>query len=611
MALSPITQFDFPNSSHYDSDLREVLKITHEVYTEYNTMYAGFQTLETNFATMQSAFSVMQAQLATLDDDIANEVATQLAAEMVAFTTKYNNLYSKVEDSFNAFAREYNSMVLSLKAMIEENLATSREELEALRDKIYAEWQELIDKYEWLWENVNQINKAYADGLYNTAKLDYDAQIQAVIEDYTAKFEALPVTQGFTILNPTSGNWEDVDTTVRNVYNALKYMQPNEVARMIHNKDIETIDEAGFTALSQDTRMMYILAPWWTTYSPYTGKYEPYRQVWRDIASAWSDDAITAQQYQDLGLTAEEYRDWQNASYYEGEGITARNFQFYSYGILTMRLKVNADLVRTIHSEIYKDEEGILVRLDYLEQGVKPDISELKAEVESVREDLTVLSIGVSNLSDSVDERISALDTRVTACETAISEIEDYGSRIADLENRTSAVEQKAESNQDILDANGLSLSTSISKYAKRHNIYISFSVYYDTDSWYVDVGMMMVKGRLVSDSSLISRSIDDGYTVFDIKLADIIDGFDKTKNYMIDIAYLSSILGGNVNKIGHAVKASIDEYIDTMPEFLACSDNGYLYNVDGDYVIRFDFSNTNMSVTKRIGMYGLLYQYE
>ncbi len=49
MALFPMTQYDFPNVSNYDSDLRELLSYYEQLVNAYSTLVNGYNELDTEF----------------------------------------------------------------------------------------------------------------------------------------------------------------------------------------------------------------------------------------------------------------------------------------------------------------------------------------------------------------------------------------------------------------------------------------------------------------------------------------------------------------------------------------------------------------------------------
>lgn len=331
MAYLP-TQFDFPNTSNYDSDLRETLKLAKQLYNEYNTMYNGFLKLESDFADVNDRFTVIStrfdqftARMNGLTDEINRTVDSKLAAEMV----------------------EVNNRINSELAAINRDIARRLDEIKRITDDFMAQIKALYDKDALRLNGLVSAAIASLDGrfdelaekLRNELGLDYERNkavllylIEEVREEYKRDIERLEkrldeiIKEYPQIWNIAQGYPTDVESAVLNAYDALRYFANTVKSFDFTQATAAAIDGKDGTALWWDVSGREAFKPFGKCKNPINGKLEPICEVIDAVAEFTHDGRITAAEYQSLDLTANEYRAFD---------MTAYQYKFWSKYILT------------------------------------------------------------------------------------------------------------------------------------------------------------------------------------------------------------------------------------------------------------------------------------
>lgn len=283
MALFPQTQYDFPNVSNYDSDLREVLHYweqLHAMYSEILDDVAGVigrvDTVEAEFAEVQNEFAALSAKVDGLFDEmyaaINERVDERIAASLAAIRQEIANLHAM--DS---------RIIRMIEGMDEQT-------------KLYV-MAEIL-------KAVRPIEKELA-------------KIQVEIDNL--QFE-LP-----DIMNPAKGYRTPLYNVIINMWDALRYAGATCRDWCIADKTAGELNAMNKTALEWDVYGKHYLRPRGFYRNPMTGTMERPGAIFQALA-AFHRNALTAAEYAALDLTAAEY-----AAY----SITAYQYDFNGKELLT------------------------------------------------------------------------------------------------------------------------------------------------------------------------------------------------------------------------------------------------------------------------------------
>ena len=389
MSFTP-TQYDFPNVSAYDSDLREVLKITRETYEEYNSMYTRFNEIEAEFNDIEARFDAFEQHIADIDDYIDEKVQQAVAAEMVRFTAEFNTLALELRTEFNTLSNSIDSRFLqlsnTLNARIDSKITQIDQEFARLRDNIINQMSDIVARYNRLEADINATMQRALDqynrymlaikAALDNATLEIEEEIRSVEQrwlvldaEMRAQFEALEaelraqiaddnerqtarllylmeelreennrkiaelearidnlIKEYPLVFNPVTGYKTDVETAILDVYDADR-------THALTARGYDTIgytaagfDALEYTALELDTVSRNLFYPPGYCINPFTQRKECVCKVIDYVARELVGQAITCDEYAALDLTATEYAAYE---------ITAYDFKFYSKTILT------------------------------------------------------------------------------------------------------------------------------------------------------------------------------------------------------------------------------------------------------------------------------------
>lgn len=389
MAFIP-TNFDFPNATEYDSDLREVLKITKETYDEYNTMYSRFLELDAEFQDIQTRFDAFEQQLEGLDDYIDEKVREAVAREMVAFTAEFNALALEIRSEFSTLSssidQRFVALTNTLNAKIDVKIAEIDTEFARLRDNIINQMADIVRRYNVLEEDLratmaralaqynrfmHEIKEALDAGLLEIEEeiasiesrwLALDAEMQQKFADLEtelrqqiaddnernvarmlylmeelreennrkiAELEAridALIKEFPLVYNPVKGQKTDVETAILDVYDADRTHALTARGYDLIGYTAAGFDAYEFSALDLDTISRDLFFPTGQCINPFTQKKECVCKVIDYVARELVGQAITCDEYAALDLTADDYAAYE---------ITAYDFKFYSKTILT------------------------------------------------------------------------------------------------------------------------------------------------------------------------------------------------------------------------------------------------------------------------------------
>ena len=384
------TNFDFPNATLYDSDLREVLKITRETYEEYNNMYTRFTEIDAEFRDIEARFAVFEERLATLDDEIDEKVREAVAREMVAFTAQFNALALELRTEFDALSSSIDSRFVTLtntlNAKIDRKISEIDTEFALLSANIINQMAEIVRRYNVLEEDIRQTMRR-AEDAYNRfmreLKEAVDAgllDISVAIEDmerryaeldaeFRAKFAALEeelrqkikddnernlarmlylmeelreennrkiaeleqriddlIKEFPLVFNPVKGMKTDAETAILDVYDADRTHALTARGLDMIGYTAQAFDGYEYAALDLDTISRDLFFPPGVCINPFTQVKECVCKVIDYVARELVGQAITCTEYAALDLSATDYAAYE---------ITAYDFKFYSKTILT------------------------------------------------------------------------------------------------------------------------------------------------------------------------------------------------------------------------------------------------------------------------------------
>lgn len=274
MALFPPTQYDFPNVSNYDGDLRELIKYVRVLSQEYESIEDLAKKLSDEYDDLIIKFNELNEEVQNFRTEIADAVKAGIDAAMIDYDAKLATINGRIDatnEALNALSETVTNFYDLSKGYTDTQIVSLSELAFAAINNL----QEQIDNLQWELPEVYNIVKGYKTDLVTLIYDVYDAnRVNALT---AAEFDALGLTAAeFDALGLTAFEF---DTEAK--------------ARLIGNK----------------------------CRNPFTGELDTVCNILADIAQHTTTEAITAAEFDAAELTADAF----NAL-----NLTAYMFDFYA-----------------------------------------------------------------------------------------------------------------------------------------------------------------------------------------------------------------------------------------------------------------------------------------
>ena len=264
MALFPSTQFDFPNVSNYDSDLREVLQYWRELKSIYTTLLNAFNELSAEFDSEHAEFEQIKTDFEALSNKVDNLFST-MDAEIAA------KVHVEVDSALSVIRAE----IANLHAIDEQIISMINSLDESTRVWVIAEIASALMPIN---KEINEINELIA-------KLQFE----------------LP-----DILNPAKGFETPLFNVIWDMWDALRYGCVTCGEYHARGLTCGEYDALNMTCLEYDVHSKDYLYPPEVCRNPFTGAIDKICKVISDFASFLSS-GLTCGGYDALEMTCGEY----------------------------------------------------------------------------------------------------------------------------------------------------------------------------------------------------------------------------------------------------------------------------------------------------------------
>ena len=287
------SNFEFPNTNFYDSDLRELISMYKKLVKEYDDILEQLNELKTNIGSIVDEYldadlGAFKAELLTIINNEITELENEIREEQ-----------KKLEDDMTKFKNDISSTVEQLRIDINDFEAKVNNRVQTIANQIA---QVYIDMAEYKHEMAE---------LFELQK----NELILYIQEHIAQITRLYVT------NPFSGAYEDIQTVLDDIaryvtqsygltadeYDSLK-LRANEY------------DAKRITARNYSSRgiIIFLKELHLRMRSPFTGVMEYYDKIIYQLADLHRG-AYTAEEYDNLLLAADDY---------DGLGITAYKYDW-------------------------------------------------------------------------------------------------------------------------------------------------------------------------------------------------------------------------------------------------------------------------------------------
>ena len=252
MPYGILTQYEFPNVSNYDGDLRELIKYVKALRDEYQSIDELVAKIEKEFDETMKAVAELKAEV--------EDFRTQIDEAMVVYDAKITLINQRIEDTNNRV----------------DNL------------------QSLVDDFANVAKNYTDSKVTALSELFFAITSDLQAQIDAL------QWE-LP-----EVYNIVKGVKTDLVTCLYDVYDATRDHAMTALEYDTRGLTASEWDGLQMTALEYDTQSKERLI-YGKYRNPFTGTMDDLQTIIDALAQATTDQAITAGDYDAAELTADEF----------------------------------------------------------------------------------------------------------------------------------------------------------------------------------------------------------------------------------------------------------------------------------------------------------------
>ena len=286
------------HQTEYEEAMRRLQAVENEIYTFEQQINDAFARLEQQIsADVELALADIRTEVSAAIRQMQQEVTQQLAD----FVVQFQQLKSEVQAEINRLLGVVNRAIADL----QNQLAANNEQAEINR-------------------LLAIVNRAIAD-LQNQLEANNQFVFEYV-ENRLEEFKALiPDYENIYVYNPYRGEVTHLQQAINDLYSvasiwgltAAQYDSLGLTADEYDNMNLSAIeyDTLGFKLLYKDPDLYM--------FSPFTGQMESLKSVILSLVGLHREDALTAQEYDDLALDADAYDAYQVEAFdYDFSGKT-------------------------------------------------------------------------------------------------------------------------------------------------------------------------------------------------------------------------------------------------------------------------------------------------
>ena len=267
---------EFPNTSYYNDDLRELVRLYNELIKAYNGLQDEIQD------TIDFVNNFEKTTLSIITDKINNEISVQMSLYMQRLMA-VENLVKQLENLVNS---------------AESRMDNLQSQINALRTQLYQSIQDLQTEYQKILQLMHKYKYDLED--FVDGKVQY---LERYIEERVTKIDRL------WLINPVTGEIDTAQGVVDSLYRYESYSW-GLTAKEYDSLQLTAweYDQLRITALEYATRAYFIF--WQLRQgmmrNPFTGANSHFSNIINTLVNLHKC-ALTAKEYDDLKITAKQY----------------------------------------------------------------------------------------------------------------------------------------------------------------------------------------------------------------------------------------------------------------------------------------------------------------
>ena len=237
------TDFDFPHTHFYESDLRELIAFYKELQDKYNGLVADIQALKEWKTQHEGEYEALLERVETVEGEINDfeaEVEAKFADLERDLNSKFNALTTEIRNELAQTVLDINRLFNELKSQIEAEIAAMKLEIKAieynLQEAIASFREEMGEYLDARFEQFIQSLPDYEHLIVHNPVTGTDTTVQVALDDLYASFNVFGLTaKQFDELGITCAEFDAKELTAHEFdsmgYKLLGYPDPTYYMR--------------------------------------------------------------------------------------------------------------------------------------------------------------------------------------------------------------------------------------------------------------------------------------------------------------------------------------------------------------------------------------------
>lgn len=233
------TDFDFPHTHLYESDLRELIAMYKKLVKEYSLIIADIQAIKEWEEQHKGEYQELVRRLNSVENEIntfEQRVQNEFDALEASLNTKFNNLAEEIRLELQATVNEINRLFRELRTQLEAEIAKIRVDVALMKVELEEAMADFrIEMTEYLDRRFDEFIANlpdYENLIVHNPIRGYDTTIQVAINDLYSHSNVFGLTaKEFGSLGLTCEEFEAYELTAYEFdnlgYKLLNYPDPN------------------------------------------------------------------------------------------------------------------------------------------------------------------------------------------------------------------------------------------------------------------------------------------------------------------------------------------------------------------------------------------------
>lgn len=283
------SNFEFPNTNFYNSDLRELIAMYKKLLSEYDNIEKQLEEIKTDIGKIVDEY--LDADLSSFKADILNTVNSEI---------------SSLEEEVRLSKEQMEADILQFKSDTNKTIEQLKIDVLEFENKVNTRVQNIANQIAQVYIDMSEYKHEMAK-LFELQKNELVLYIQEHVAQITRLY----------VINPFTGNYEDVQDVLNDI---AKYVTQSYGLTAQEYDDLQLraseYDAKRITAQNYSSRgiLLFFKELYLKMRSPFTGLMDYYDNIIYQLANLHRG-AYTAEEYDNLLLSSDDYDALQLSAY--------------------------------------------------------------------------------------------------------------------------------------------------------------------------------------------------------------------------------------------------------------------------------------------------------